>query len=148
MNQVKKDLFMSLAEQTALRSGIEIYDIVVQFRKGVVRVDIRIDNGATVSHNDCSLFCTDYIEVLKEHGLENEAAVEVSSPGLKRKIRNHKEWLRFEGAPVKVTYSDEKGSVTVKGVAKEVLKDSVVVVENKKKHVIGYDTIRHANLDY
>jgi ribosome maturation factor RimP len=146
--QNKKDLITSLAAQTALRCGFEIYDIIVQFRKGFTRVDIRIDNGNIVSHSDCSGYSREFSRDLEEQGLDSDVVVEVSSPGLKRKIRNREEWIRFVEAPVKVTYMVDDSFSTVKGFLSEVSEESVVVTEDKKAYVIRFDTIKHANLDY
>lgn len=148
MIQDKKDIIISLANKAAQESGFEIYDVSVRFRKETINIDVRIDNGATVSHDDCTRFGSALHTLLEEAELSEAAFLEVSSPGLKRKIRTAAEWKRFEGAPVKVTFRTEKGFVSIKGVLQVADEESATIKEGKKEHVVVYENVKHANLDY
>lgn len=148
VSQIQKDLIHKIARRVASESGFEIYSIIIQFRKGRLTIDARIDNGAIVSHDDCGNFSSRFSDALTNEGVGDDFYLEVSSPGLKRKLRNSAEFMRFVGAPVKVVYPKGDGFHTYKAVLCSADDEKVEVEENGKKEILYIDKIKQANLDY
>lgn len=148
--EAKKSKISDMAEKVASALGFEIYEFSVRFKKGSTVVYVKIDNGQNVSHEDCANYSRSFISALEEEEVVTDFSVEVSSPGLKRKIRNENEFKRFEGSPVKIIYFDESGekSFASKGVLKEAMEKSVIVKEDGREVEINYSAVKSANLDY
>ncbi|MFW5807454.1 MAG: ribosome maturation factor RimP [Spirochaetota bacterium] len=148
MIQDKKDLIVHLAEKAARQCGVEIYNITVQFRKKSLKIDVRIDNGAVVSHEDCSVYSRAFSRILDDETGLADYTLEVSSPGLNRLLRTVNECRRFVGSPVKVVYSESDGYVTVKGELVSVDGSDLTVREEKGDRQIVFDSVKTAQLDY
>lgn len=145
----KKKKIEAIASTVANSLKSTVYEISVKFRKENTGIYVKIDNGGDVSHNDCAEFSREFINSLDSEGILDKYTVEVSSPGLKRKIRGKDEFKRFKDSPVKIIYfeGDEK-TFASKGILKEVKENSVVVKEDGKETEIDYGVIKSANLDY
>jgi ribosome maturation factor RimP len=150
VTSVLKERIFELAEKVAAESGFSIYECVVQYRKKRLHIDVRIDNGKVVSHDDCTLYTRNFsVELDKIEEIAADYYLEVSSPGLKRKLRNIEELSRFVGAPVKIVYyKDETSTHTYKALLKSVEGSKLEVEENGKVDTLDYDKIKRANLDY
>lgn len=143
--QFRKEEVIACAQKAANNCGFEIYEIVIQFRKKSLKIDVKIDNGSLVSHDDCSRY-TRELNALIENTLQLESYIlEVSSPGLKRKIRNHAEFVRFTGAPVKIILLE--GGV-LKGTLDAVGETVFSVIDNGKVREAAFESVKSANLDY
>jgi ribosome maturation factor RimP len=82
------------------------------------------------------------VDVLPNYSLE------VSSPGLKRLLRNGGEFARFPGAPVKMVYDEGPNRKVAKGTIKSVSDGAVTVSSETGEITITYGAIINANLDY
>ena len=127
--------------------GFEVYEQNIQLRKGSAVITVRIDNGSIVSHDDCVKYTAKLNSLIEESGIEDSCTLEISSPGLKRKIRSKAEFIRFAGAPVKIILGGEKGGA-VKGKIVSAGDESVVLKTEKGMEEISYDDIKNSNLDY
>jgi ribosome maturation factor RimP len=92
-----------IAERVAQPEGIEIFDIDL---KGTGRHQVLlivIDRADGVTHGDCELVSHRVGEILDaEDTIHGTYSLEVSSPGVERKLRNWKDWVRFVGEKAKV----------------------------------------------
>jgi len=127
--------------------GFEVYEQNIQLRKGSAVITVRIDNGSIVSHEDCVKYTAKLNSLIEDSGIEDSYTLEISSPGLKRKIRSKAEFVRFAGAPVKIILGGEKGGA-VKGKIVSAGDESVVLKTEKGMEEISYDDIKNSNLDY
>lgn len=127
--------------------GFEVYEQNIQLRKGSAVITVRIDNGSIVSHDDCVKYTAKLNSLIEESGIEDSYTLEISSPGLKRKIRSNAEFVRFQGAPVKIILGGEKGGA-VKGKIITAGDESVVIKTEKGMEEILYNDIKNSNLDY
>jgi len=127
--------------------GFEVYEQNIQLRKGSAVITVRIDNGSIVSHDDCVKYTAKLNSLIEDSGIEDSYTLEISSPGLKRKIRSKAEFVRFAGAPVKIILGGEKGGA-VKGKIVSAGDESVVLKTEKGMEEISYDDIKNSNLDY
>ncbi|HOF34212.1 MAG TPA: hypothetical protein PK624_10810 [Spirochaetota bacterium] len=127
--------------------GFEVYEQNIQLRKGSAVITVRIDNGSIVSHEDCVKYTAKLNSLIEDSGIEDSYTLEISSPGLKRKIRSKAEFVRFSGAPVKIILGGEKGGA-VKGKIVSAGDESVVLKTEKGMEEISYNDIKNSNLDY
>ena len=94
----------AVAEQVALPRDIEIVEVELKGsgRKHLLR--IYIDKPEGVTHADCEFVSRGVSEALDaEDPLPGSYELEVSSPGVERKLGKWKDWERFAGKKVKVT---------------------------------------------
>jgi ribosome maturation factor RimP len=143
-----KDLISTLAEKAARQCGVEIYSSAIQFRKRSVKIDVRIDNGSVVSHNDCADYSRVFAQILDDETELEDYTLEISSPGLNRKLVTHDDFKRFIGSPVKISYGDDTRTDTVKGKLIKAEVDKLYVESQKKKIEIDFESIKTAKLDY
>jgi ribosome maturation factor RimP len=106
------DRVREIAERVAASSGLEVVD--VEFRgSGKARV-LRVfldkpgaasgDPLAGVTHGDCANFSREFGTILDvEDAMPGSYTLEVSSPGLDRKLTKPAEFERFVGSRVKLT---------------------------------------------
>jgi ribosome maturation factor RimP len=92
-----------IAERVAQPEGIEIVEIDL---KGTGRHQVLlvvIDKPDGVTHGDCELVSHRVGEILDaDDTIHSTYSLEVSSPGVERKLRNWKDWVRFVGEKAKV----------------------------------------------
>lgn len=92
-----------IAEHIAQPEGIEIVEVEL---KGAGRHQVLlivIDKPAGITHGDCELISQQVGTVLDaEDTIHGTYSLEVSSPGVERKLRNWKDWARFVGEKAKV----------------------------------------------
>ena len=110
--------------------GFEVYEQNIQLRKGIAVITVRIDNGSIVSHDDCVKYTAKLNSLIEDSAIEDSYTLEISSPGLKRKIRSKEEYVRFQGAPVKIILGGDKGGA-VKGKIISANDESVVLKTEK-----------------
>src|SRR5215469_6339355 len=97
-----------IADRVAFSSGLEVVD--VEFRGGDKSRMLRvfIDKPAGVTHEDCANFSREFGTILDVEDAVPGAAyvLEVSSPGLDRKLTRPADFERFTGSRVKLTTRD------------------------------------------
>ena len=92
-----------LAEQTAIDHGVELVHAEVAGPEGHPIVRVFIDKPGGVTHDDCSDVSHHLGTVLDvEDAIPSAYLLEVSSPGLDRKLLNAKDYERFVGSRVKL----------------------------------------------
>ena len=101
-----------IAERVAQPEGIEIVEIDL---KGAGRHQVLlivIDKPEGVTHGDCELISHQVGAILDaEDTIHGTYSLEVSSPGVERKLRNWKDWVRFVGEKAKVVLREPVASV-------------------------------------
>ena len=143
-----KDRIINTVQEAAGELGYIVYEASVLIRGENSRVVVKIDHLRGISLQDCEIFSRglarrlDSMEVLPNYSLE------VSSPGLDRKIRNIEEYRRFSGAPVKIVYLDNETKKAIKGTIGAVLPGSVEIISGEGDRMIGFSDIVSANLSY
>jgi len=76
-----------------------------------MQVQIRRIGGEDVSLDDCANFSIPMGEALEKSQLIDEAYVlEVSSLGIGNELNTERDFVTFQGFPIKVFYLNEKGS--------------------------------------
>jgi len=145
-----KDEIIRLAEETAKTLGLMIYESSVLLRGDNTRIVVKIDKLEPVSHLDCERFSRELGKRIDELEALPNYSLEVSSPGIKRKLRSIEEFRRFTGSPVKIVAEVDGARRAVKGRLVSVGDDRVTVFsdEEGREVTVEYKSIANANLDY
>lgn len=93
----------AIAERAAAPAGIEIVEVELKGSGGNHLLRIYIDKPEGVTHADCERVSREVEAVLDaEDPIPGSYELEVSSPGLERKLGKWQDWQRFAGRKVKV----------------------------------------------
>ena len=104
--------------------------------KHLLTEGIALDQLAWVTHEDCERFSRDFGTVIDVEGLVpvDEYTLEVSSPGLDRKLASRADYERFQASPVKVqTFAPVAGNRHWLGKLNEVKPEGIVLDLSAKK---------------
>ncbi len=100
------------AERVAASEGLEVLD--VEFRKGSRSLlRIFIDKPAGITHQDCEVISTQVSAILDVEDLmpgSSSYTLEVSSPGVERRLTKPADYQRFVGRKVKLILKEPLGS--------------------------------------
>lgn len=119
---MKKDEIISkveaIAEQAALPRQIEIVEVELKGSGGHQLLRIYIDKPEGVTHADCEFISREVSSVFDANDpFPGTWDLEVSSPGVERKLAKWKDWERFTGKKVKVTLEPAPADSAVKAPA-------------------------------
>jgi len=93
----------AIAEQAATPAGIEIVEVELKGSGRSHLLRIYIDRPEGVTHADCELVSREVSAVLDaDDPIPGSYELEVSSPGVERKLGKWQDWQRFAGKKVKV----------------------------------------------
>lgn len=91
------------AERAAAPAGIEIVEVELKGSGRNQLLRIVIDKPEGVSHGDCELISRAVSESLdSEDPIQGSYQLEVSSPGVERRLYRWRDWERFQGKSAKV----------------------------------------------
>jgi ribosome maturation factor RimP len=97
----------AIAEQAAAPAGIEIVEVELKGSGRSHLLRIYIDRPEGVTHADCELVSRSVSAALDaEDPIPGSYELEVSSPGLERKLGKWEDWQRFAGQKVKVVLKE------------------------------------------
>ncbi len=97
----------AIAERAAAPAGIEIVEVELKGSGHNHLLRIYIDKPEGVTHADCERISRDVEAVLDvEDPIPGSYELEVSSPGLERKLGTWRDWQRFTGKKVKVVLKE------------------------------------------
>lgn len=102
----------------------------------LVSEGIALDQLAWVTHEDCERFSQDFGTVIDVEGLVpgDNYTLEVSSPGLDRKLESRADYERFQASPVKIrTFAPVAGNRHWLGKLTEVKPEGIVLDLSAKK---------------
>lgn len=92
-----------LAEPIAEELGVYVVDAEYKKLNGEYSLCVYIDRDGGVGIDDCETFSRAFEEVLdREDPIENNYVLEVSSPGVDRKLTKEREFLYYMGREVDV----------------------------------------------
>ncbi len=102
------DKVREIAERVAQSSGLELVDLELLGGGKARMLRIYIDKPGGVTHEDCSNFSREVGTIfdVEEAVPGGSYVLEVSSPGLDRKLSKPEEFQRFTGSLVKLTTRD------------------------------------------
>ena len=92
-----------IARRVAASEGIEVLEVEFKGSGGNQLLRISIDRPEGVSHADCELVSHQVGTILDvEDVVSGHYTLEVSSPGVERKLLKPKDYIRFQGKKAKV----------------------------------------------
>jgi len=145
---MNKEAIIKIINESAIETEYIIYDFNIQPKGLNAKISVRIDSLNGISLEDCTAYSRVLDEKLELSKLLPNYNLEVSSPGLNRKIRSLEEFKRFIGSPVKIAVLNGTSKVIVEGVVHTIENDRILIVSNKKEMIFSFDSILQANLDY
>ncbi len=95
----------AIAERVAASEGLEVVDVQLLGGGGTRVLRMYIDKPEGVSHADCELMSQQVGTILDVEDIipGGKYTLEVSSPGVERKLSKAKDFERFTGQKIKVT---------------------------------------------
>ena len=143
-----KEKIDELVQKAASKLDYIIYEASILLKGENTRIVVKIDNLSGISHKDCELYSKELSNYIDSEEILEKYSLEVSSPGLKRKIRDLQEFERFLGKPVKVIYGETENSKVAKGKLIKVVDNDIFIKSENKEVQISYNDILKSNLDY
>ena len=143
-----KDDILKLINIAAQSSGYSVYESSVYLSGVNTKITVKIEGELPVSHRDCETYSRKLSSLLDESGLLPGYFLEISSPGINRKIRNIDEFIKFRNSPVKVVYDIGDERRVAKGLLVNINENEIEIAEEKNNILISHKDIVHANLDY
>ena len=96
-----------IAERVAASSGLEVVEVELRGGGKARMLRIVIDKPAGVTHEDCASLSREVSTILDvEDAISGSYTLEVSSPGLDRRLIRPADYERFVGSRVKLTTRD------------------------------------------
>lgn len=142
-NEIEK-----LAQEAADGLGYMIYETVIYLKGENSKITVKIDRLEGVSHRDCEIFSKRLDELITGSGLLAKYMLEISSPGLNRRLRTLDEIRRFQGEPVKIIGTVNGVQQALKGTVTSI-NDDVIELHSENAFIqIKYCNIKDAYLDY
>ncbi len=94
----------AIVERVAASYGLEVWDVELRGTGGKSRMlRVFIDKPAGVTHEDCEHVSREVSTILDvEDPIKGSYVLEVSSPGLDRKLRGPADYERFKGSLLKL----------------------------------------------
>ena len=130
--------------------GLELVDLEYrrEGRRWVLRLFIDKEGGVTVE--DCATVSRELADILDAKDAIPEAYVlEVSSPGLNRRVRKRRDFFRFAGRKVEVRLAAlQDGRRKIVGTILGVEGEAVVVAAPEATYTIALENIARATLVY
>ena len=145
---MNKDAIIEIIKESAIETEYMIYDFNIQPKGVNAKITVKIDSLNGISLDDCTAYSRVLDEKLESSKLFPNYDLEVSSPGLNRKIRTLEEFKRFFNSPVKIAVLNGESKVIIKGVIGTVENDKINIISNKKEMMFFFEDILQANLDY
>lgn len=140
-----------IAERIAQPEGIEVVEIELKGGGKNQFLRISIDKPAGITHDDCELFSRNLGAVLDEENLiSSQYNLEVSSPGVERKLLKLKDFERFQGKKVKVVLREPvENEKTLTGTLAGVEEDLIQLeLENGRRVGFPHQQVERANLKF
>jgi ribosome maturation factor RimP len=143
-----------LAEALLGEQGLELVDIELERRGGRLWVRLFIDRkqtiGGGITVDECGDFNLAFSQLLDVEELIPESyTLEVSSPGLDRRIRKLKDFIKYMGRTLRVVLNKPaQGRKKITGRLVEADEQGVTLEVDKERLKISHSSIKRANLEY
>jgi ribosome maturation factor RimP len=135
--------------------GLSVFDVVLpKGRRGTLRVYIYRSSPqrTDVGHNECVLIAKKILDLdVVEEIIPGQCTLEVSTPGINRRLRTIEHFTGARGERIRVTFTEESGqSAQVIGVLDDVVNDVLVLRSENKGEVcsIPFSRISQARVNF
>ena len=143
------DRIREIAERVAASEGLELVDVELHGRGAGSVLRVFLDKPGGVTHGDCQLVSQQLGTILDVEDLfPARYTLEVSSPGLDRKLINRNDYQRFAGSKIKLhLQSPREGSRQFQGRLMGLQEGKVQIeVEGGGRLQLAPEEIERANL--
>ena len=102
--ELAQDRLREIAERVAASSGLEVVEVELRGAGKARMLRVFLDKPEGVTHEDCASFSREFGTIVDVEEAVPGASytLEVSSPGLDRKLLRPKDYERFTGSKVKL----------------------------------------------
>jgi ribosome maturation factor RimP len=102
--ELAQDRLREIAERVASTSGLEVVEVELRGAGKARMLRVFLDKPGGVTHEDCANFSREFGTIVDvEEAVPGDSyTLEVSSPGLDRKLYRAKDYERFTGSRVKL----------------------------------------------
>jgi len=143
-----KDDITELIHDSAHELGYMVYEYSLDIKGGNSRINVKIDSFNGIKHSDCTTYSGRLSQKLDDAALLPNYFLEVSSPGLKRKLSTIEDFARFINVPAKVVFDVNDTRKTIKGNITKASDGVISILADKEETDIPFANIVRANLDY
>ncbi len=141
----------AVARRVAEPEGIEIVEVELKGGGKNQFLRISIDKPEGVTHGDCELISRSLGDILDaDETIPTHYTLEVSSPGVERKLLKLADFERFSGKRAKLVLREAvEGQKSIEGVLGGVSGESVsLVLDNGTSVQLPYSQVDRANLKF
>jgi len=141
-----------IAEVVGVRSGLEIVEVELKGAGRNQLLRITIDKPGGVTHTDCETVSREVGEALDaDDPISGPYQLEVTSPGVERKLKKWQDWERFRGEKAKIVLKEPVGELKhFDGVIARTAEDRSITVETSggAEVTFPFDQVDRANLKF
>jgi ribosome maturation factor RimP len=149
MRDVSIQRIREIAERVAASEGLEVVDVELRGRPPSALLRIFIDKPDGVTHRDCEVVSTQVGAILDvEDPIPGRYTLEVSSPGVERRLNRPADYTRFAGQKVKLVVKEPvDGHRQLLGRLEGLEGGTLTLLHDSGERVqVAYDNIERANL--
>jgi ribosome maturation factor RimP len=143
-----KENIEQIINKAAGTLGYEIYESTIYLHGKNSKITVKIDSLSGITHQDCDKYSRELTSSLDNEAILPDYVLEISSPGLDRKVRSLEEFKRFAGRLVKFTVEEKDKRETLSGTIKSVDGNTVVIKTDKGDKNYDFGKIIKASLDF
>jgi ribosome maturation factor RimP len=140
------------AEAAARRSGLELVEVELKGAGKSQLLRITIDKPGGVTHADCETVSREVsAELDADDPIPGTYQLEVTSPGVERKLKKWQDWERFRGQKAKIVLKEPAGDLKhFDGVIVQTADDRTVTVELAagRQVTFPFEQVDRANLKF
>jgi ribosome maturation factor RimP len=152
MKQALLDKIYEIADRVARPLGLEIVEVELLGGGAARLLRLSIDKEGGVSHADCEVISREVgAQLDAEDVIPGEAGyqLEVSSPGVERRLSRPRDFERFTGQKVKISLREPvEGAKRYEGSLASFVDGTVTLDVEGKTVAIPFDLISKANLKF
>ena len=140
-----------IIERVVYSEGLELVDVELKGGPNRCILRIYIDKPTGVTHQDCEVISDQVGSLIETEDLiVGSYILEVSSPGLTRKLTKESDYQRYVGRLVRIQTRDPlQGKKNFRGTLRGLEGDQVVVeLEGSQSVRIPFQSISKSNLDF
>lgn len=150
MRPVISSRIEEIAERVARSEGIEVVEVEVKGGGKNQFVRISIDKPEGVSHADCELISQQVGTILDvENVVPGHYTLEVSSPGVERKLLKPRDYERFQGKKAKITLRQPvENQRHWEGTLAGYVEGTIILDANGRQIRFPFEQVEKANLKF
>ena len=141
-----------IAEVVGVRSGLEIVEVELKGAGRNQLLRITIDKPGGVTHTDCETVSREVGEALDaDDPISGPYQLEVTSPGVERKLKKWQDWERFRGQKAKIWLKEPVGELKhLDGVIAQTSEDRLITVDlgGGKQAAFPFEQVDKAHLKF